>query len=365
MRGLVTISLLVSLCCCLQVNAQEENLALLPATGENLVGTANFEWEDPVRKLMQDSIAGGPRVISVRIWYPCKHETSSLKTTYAPADSRYARVETNSFEGALPISEDAAHPLVLIAPGRGTAGYLYSTIAEDLASHGYIVAVVNMPQIGNVDYADGSRIEPSQQFQTPPGMMGGPYEKVDAFFETPTRMGVLDLHLAVENISRLNSENPAGRFFGKIGMSQIGLFGHSLGGRIAGQFAFEEPRVAAYISMEGIPPRDIRYEGKLEIPVAMLCSSGTWPYARENYFSLIDNRSRTVFMLELEGFGHNSLTDGPYLSPSAYNYTIPPDMGIKVGRELLRRYFNTYLRSGEAFGSQLPANGPVKFQVHE
>ena len=156
-----------------------------------------------------------------------------------------------------------------------------------------------MPQIGYIIYLDGLIIKSSPKFKPLGGMMGGPYEIVDKFFEEPTELGFKDLEFAHQKIVELNKSEPNQRFTNKIDLQAIGIFGHSLGGRIAGRFAVENRNVKAYISMEGIPPRDIRYEGKIDIPIAMLCSSGTWPYAKENYFSLIDNRNSPVFMIEL------------------------------------------------------------------
>jgi hypothetical protein len=243
--------------------------------------------------------------------------------------------------------------LILFCPGRGTERYLYSTLIEDLASNGFIVASVDMPEIGYVIYNDGLIIKPSPEFQPPKGMMAGPYEKVDEFFERPTEIGNQDLYFALKKITELNNSDISNRFNDKVDLQNIGIFGHSLGGRIAGEFASKNENVKAYISMEGVPPRKVRFNGEITIPTVMLCSSGTLPYAIENYNSYTDNRSNTVFMIELIDFGHNSVTDNPYIYPSYFNYAIDATEGLRISRELITGYFRSYLNDENIFTESL------------
>ena len=277
----------------------------------------------------------------------------------------YQKVSTNSYVRTSFSEEIESSNLIIISPGRGTERFLYTTIAEELASHGFVIAAVDMPQIGYVFYQDGMVIKPSSKFKPPRGMMGGPYEKVDTFFEEPTELGFKDLTFAYQKITDLNTSDPNNRFTGKINLNSIGIFGHSLGGRIAGKFAVENKNVKAYISMEGIPPREIRYEGKMNIPVAMLCSSGTWPYAKENYFSLINNRSSPVFMIELIEFGHNSVTDNPYIYPGSFNYKINAKLGLELSRNIVLNYFDSIFYNKKTFSNVLNKMQQIKFKEYE
>ena len=244
-------------------------------------------------------------------------------------------------------------PLVLISPGRGVDHCAYTSIAESLASNGYVVASVGMPEIGFVIFSDGYTCKPNPGFRPSRELMAGPYEKVDEFFETPTKIGKQDLEFALRQIQILNDEDPNGRFTNRIDLQNVGLFGHSLGGRIAGALAAENANIKAYISMEGIAPRQARFEGLLRMPVAMMCSSGTLPYAKENYQTLIDGRKQTVFMVELQKFGHNSVTDLPVISPGRYNYEIDPTTGLLTSVKIVNAFFDAYLANGAPFGETI------------
>lgn len=348
----------------LVIFGQGDAIRLPQPSGIYPVGSMVYEWTDVSRETRLSAHSGDKRTLVVQIWYPAKTDSTATHTPYAPLYDSYPIVETNSY--LRPAFADGADAkLILIAPGRGTQRFAYTTIAEELASHGYVVAAVDMPEIGYVRYTDGLVVRASEQFRPPRGMMGGPYEKVDQFFEVPAQMGYEDLEFAYAQIVVLTEADVNNRFTGMINASEVGVFGHSLGGRIAGKFAVENPNVKAYISMEGIPPRDIRYGGKMKMPVALLCSSGTWPYARENYFSLIDNRSQPVYMLELETFGHNSVTDHPFLFPDRFTYTIDPDLGLHISRKIVLDYFDSIFKSNNGFEQNLSRIEQVKLSVYE
>jgi hypothetical protein len=58
----------------------------------------------------------------------------------------------------------------------------YTIIAEELASNGFVVVSIDFPHIGFVKYSNGVTLAPAAEFKMPPGMLAGPYEKVDEFF---------------------------------------------------------------------------------------------------------------------------------------------------------------------------------------
>lgn len=331
----------------LLVWSQSDSIRLLTPTGRFPVGTISYEWTDTTRNIHITSHSGDKRTICVQLWYPANIDSQSIPAPYSALSKDYRQVTSHSYLRPSFTDQIKQAPLLLFSPGRGTERFLYTTLIEELASHGYIVASVDMPDIGYVLYADGLILTPSTAYKPPRGMMGGPYEKVDQFFEVPTQLGYEDLSFAYHKIAELNAHDPHHRFRDKINLDQLGIFGHSLGGRIAGKFAVEHPHVKAYISMEGIPPRDIRYQGKMTIPIALLCSSGTWPYAKENYFSLIDNRSAPVFMIELPDFGHNSVTDNPFIYPESFGYEIEPGLGLEISRKIVLGYFESIFQAKE------------------
>ena len=344
---------------------QSSPTSLIKPTGKYGVGTVVYEWADETRILPVTTHTSDKRTIIVQLWYPAAINDRSIPAPYSALSPDYRSVKTNTFLRPSYAKDITASKLILIVPGRGTERYLYTTIAEELASHGFTVASIDMPEIGYVIYQDGLTLKPSKEFQTPPGMMAGPYEKVDAFYEKPTEIGYQDLKFALGKIDDLNKADPNGRFKGKLDLSNIGVFGHSLGGRIAGEFAARNKNIRAIATMEGIPPRDVRYRGKIAVPALMLCSSETLPYAIDNYMSLINNRKNVVFMTELIDFGHNSLTDNPYLYPENFKYKVEPKMGLVISRKLLTGFFGSYLTKNADFMKETEGLKGVKITRYD
>ena len=328
---------------------QVDTVQLLKPTGKYPIGTVTYEWIDESREMQIRPDELEKRVLITQVWYPATQDTNYTVAPYSALSSDYRNTQTNSYLRAKLSKKVDTCPLTIIVPGRGTERFLYTTIAEELASNGFIVASIDLPEIGFVLYQDGFVLKPSDEYKPPRGMMAGPYERVDAFFEKPTEIGYQDLLFTINKLSQLNNNDINNRLTNKIDMDNIGVFGHSLGGRIAGELTARYKNVRALATMEGIPPRDVRYEGKIKVPSLMLCSSATLKYAVDNYNSFIDNRKSIVYMAELFDFGHNSLTDNPFIYPSSFNYKIDPSKGLEISCRILTDFFNEYLKGEKGF----------------
>jgi hypothetical protein len=309
------------------------------------VGTSVYEWVDESREMRIRPGFSQKRSVCTQFWYPAKPDSILTKAPYSALSKDYQKTLTHSFLRATIAEELDKAPLIIIVPGRGTERFLYTTIAEELASQGYVIASIDMPEIGFVIYQDGYILYPSDDFKTPSGMMAGPYDRVDAFFEKPTEIGYQDILFAIKMITKLNTKT----FAGKIDLDNIGVFGHSLGGRIAGELTARHEKVRALATMEGIPPRDVRFEGKIVVPSLMLCGSGTLKYALDNYNSFIENRKNIVYMTELVDFGHNSMTDNPFIYPKYFRYKIDSKKALEISRTLLTHFFNESLQGENGF----------------
>jgi DNA-binding PadR family transcriptional regulator len=74
---------------------------------------------------------------------------------------------------------------------------------------------------------------------------------------------------AVDELERLNASGPSGRFFGRLDMQRIGVFGYSLGGATALQFCHDDSRCKASIDVDGAPLGSVIRED-LSLPVLFL-----------------------------------------------------------------------------------------------
>ena len=339
--------LLISLTVVSSVNAQQEIGFVIPApTGVNPVGSILWHWVDDER---QESFASQPnqrREITVQAWYPAAN-TNAAQSPYAPYYQDWRNVKGVSQAEPMPTQGDELFPVIVMSPGRGMPSHFYTSIAEDLASHGYFVAAINSPYIGRVAYPNGQVIHTSDQFDIPFETLIGPYEEVDKFFAEATQLGADDIRFALSKLQALNSNDPSARFTNRLDFTRLGAFGHSLGGRIIGEVVATDDRFLAYASMEGVPPRVARKAG-LDAAVLMLLSSDLPDIAQPNIRDVIAERRNDVYILTLQGYGHNSVTDLPLINPEEATYDVNFGEGMNTIRTILNLFYEDHLRSTRA-----------------
>ena len=122
-------------------------------TGKYAVGTNLFYWTDLTRK---DPETNKPRELVVQVWYPAEGKMGSLTAPYTyegladfkkdEADATKEKIDlirTHAISDALPVSEKGTlYPLIVFGHGYGMSRGQYSFFCEEIASHGYIVAMV-------------------------------------------------------------------------------------------------------------------------------------------------------------------------------------------------------------------------------
>jgi predicted dienelactone hydrolase len=72
-----------------------------------------------------------------------------------------------------------------------------------------------------------------------------------------------DMGFALDQLQWLNASGPSERFFGRLDMERIGVFGHSLGGVTTLQFCHDDARCKAGIDLAGAPLGSVIIEGLL------------------------------------------------------------------------------------------------------
>lgn len=233
---------------------------------------------------------------------------------------------------------EQVQPLITLCPGRGTAAASYSQLAEALVARGLAVLAVDIPHVGRVAYSDGSTVLPSDAFRPSFELITGPYEKVDQFFEPAVDIGMAAWKLALQ---RLESEKPE-----SVSLEIMGAVGHSLGGRICGALVAHDRRFVAYATMEGVPPRSVRRAGMKAASLQMYSSELPEDMALPNIRELYDNARGPSVLVRLEGFGHNSITDGPLKLPDSYGYGVDPARAHRIYAALIGGFLES------AFGDQ-------------
>jgi predicted dienelactone hydrolase len=135
----------------------------------------------------------------------------------------------------------------------------YTSLAEDLASHGYVVVGFDAPYRSFVVvFPDGRVITRAPQNNA--DLVGGLVEK-EQLAKKLVQAWSADMGFALDQLERLNASDPSGRFLGRLDMQRVGVFGHSLGGATALQFCHDDSRCKAGIDVDGAPFGSVIVEG--------------------------------------------------------------------------------------------------------
>ena len=126
--------------------------------------------------------------------------------------------------------------------GVGALATDYTTIAEDLASQGYVVVGADAPYTTTVvAFPDGRVIH-----KTPQGSPGG--QEISA--NKVINLWSSDTRFILDKLTYLNEKDPSGIFKGKLDMQAVGIVGHSFGGATAAEACRDDPRFKAGIDMD-------------------------------------------------------------------------------------------------------------------
>jgi dienelactone hydrolase len=228
-------------------------LSLLRPTGPHQVGATSLYLKDTSRPDPWVP-AINSRELMVTVWYPtdARHGTpvpymtpteselflAGKHATTVPPDV-LSTVRTNAYRDAKPAGRAHSLPLVVLSPGYTEPRTTLSGLAEDLASHGYVVVGIDHTyETYAVTFPDG-RIAPCAACDL---------VENDAFFTKLHQGRAADVSFVLD---RLTGRHPAWRGGRLIDTSRIGMSGHSAGGAAAILTMRRDPRVRAGIDMDG------------------------------------------------------------------------------------------------------------------
>jgi len=281
MAGIAGLALLVLL-----IWVEHKRATTLPEpAGPYAVGRVSYEWVNAAESDPLAPAAGAKREVVAWIWYPAKVTASSQPAEYMPAAwraalSKYvgpvmgmltrdmAKVHAHSFADAEVLGAQQVYPVVLMRAGLGALSTDYTTLAEDLASHGYVVVGFDAPyRTVTVVFSDGRVVtrRPEDNLETLSS------EAAEKLAERLLVLWCDDAKFVTDQLERLNQGEGDGRFRGRLDLERLGMFGHSFGGAQAAEFCHEDARCKAGIDIDGRPFGKVVEEG-LKRPFLFLMS---------------------------------------------------------------------------------------------
>jgi hypothetical protein len=162
---------------------------------------------------------------------------------------RLKRMRVYSREGVALARGRERFPVLIFAPGGGIKTLVYTTLLEDLASHGYVVAAIEPPYNA-----------PAMQF--PGGKTIGRLTQAERGWERPRNRDEFvriyqeqvvhwarDMSFVLDRLAALDKGD--GLFARRLDLNRVGAFGHSRGGQVSGTVRLLDARFRGGINIDG------------------------------------------------------------------------------------------------------------------
>src|ERR1700676_1790056 len=355
-------------------------ITLPEPTGHFTVGRTTYAW---VNNAETDELAPSPgakREVVVWIWYPSAAGTSAAPAEYLPAPWRTAidqqsgvlmskfltrdlsLVRTHSTSDPDVSPEQRSYPVVIMRAGGGALTTDFTTLAEDLASHGYIVVGFDAP------YRTGIFVFPDKHVVARPSA-NDPEDlspdQAERLINRLLPMWTSDTKFVVSQLEQLNSADSSGTFTGRLDMQRLGMFGHSFGGATSLQFCHDDSRCKAGIDIDGAPYGSVVQEG-LKQPFMFILSEHSREPAdppsqqiHANFQSIYDRLPNRRLFITIRGANHFSFSDQMLLKSRFVIGmlrrlgfgSLEGRRGLAITTEYVHTFFDVYLK-GEP-GSKL------------
>jgi dienelactone hydrolase len=354
-------------------------------TGQHAVGRLSYDWVDATRTEIY-AAKEARRELVVFVWYPARGRATEL-APYLPqawkpvADFlgiNVADLRSHALPDAAVAADDPAYPVLLLSPS-GFPPLLLSAIAEELASHGFIVVGVNHTyETAVTAFADG-RVVPMN-----PAALGGALGPQTGSYDDVFRQRALvceykaaDLVSVANQLERLNGD-PAEHLAGRLDLERFAALGHSFGGNAALEWCRKDRRCRAAVNLDGALWSEVGRVGLDGPALQVLAEHGEFAITAEDAvkagaaptvawfeaekavtfggWRTVQQRAHPAYTAQIGGATHVSFMDVPFLPvtdasivKAALDATkIQPQRMWRITCDLLLAFFARHLNGAAA-----------------
>ena len=378
-RGIAGLLVLVIAVIAIAVIAWSRGLVHFPPlTGQYPVGKVDYYLLDESRPEIFSEAPDDLRELMVTIYYPADvpegaspapFTEGALKTAFADVTRLPGfvldTIRSRSFTNVAIASSTARFPVLIFSPGMGFMPLLYTPTLEEVASQGYIVVALSHPYSTSATiFPDGRVIKSTAEFGSRAlSQITATAVNEDEFAAVVNQIGDVwtgDIRFTLDQLERMNAEDPF--LTGRLDLSRVGVFGHSMGGGAAVEALHDDPRFLAAINMDGTLIGDSAWEGinrpvmlmlsaeQASLTTDMLIQAGA---AAENAEFIVARGEMTVqsvyengapgYLFVLDGSKHVTYTTGGALA-AAFSFA-PADAFGSIPVERANHIINAYIVS--------------------
>src|SRR5438876_8083595 len=206
------------------------SVTLPTPTGSFAVGRATYDWADEPTLDSLAPVPGAKRELLVWIWYPsATGQPAALPDDYLPAAPRaeverardgvmgfltrdLSRVHAHAMRNSDVSPQQPSYPVVILRAGASAEVWNYSSLAEDLASHGYVVVGFDAPYRTNVVVFPDGRVMGRRPDDNPELCLAMTGEEQVHCVNRLLTAWTADIVFVLDRLERLNASDESGRF---------------------------------------------------------------------------------------------------------------------------------------------------------
>jgi hypothetical protein len=325
---------------------------LPPLTGPYGVGVKDMHLIDESR--FEDFTPDDPddfREMMIQIWYPVDKEIVKPRVEYmdhltfawlkgrSPVplitipDNAYLFVRPHGRDEISISKDEKMYPVIIFSHGYDGVYQIYTSLIEDIVSHGFIIVSINHPYISGITVFPDDRII---------------YVSRDLIGDIGIRSVVGDVKFTLDIIVEMNNSDP--NFKGCFDLSKVGMYGHSFGGAATSICCYEDDRFLCGLTLDGVFYIDQIPDG-LDKPFCLMLAGNR--FNDKNVQEVWNQLNSDGYKVEIIGSTHYGFTDVgvllnhlvPLIPPNILGFgTIEPKRHVNITRTFELVFFEVYLK---------------------
>jgi len=348
-------------------------------TGKHSVGSQYIHL-----KTSQDEIitakTDDKRELMIKVWYPAQLNNEATEFYLNEGDrmgfaSKYGLpkstfnyldyVKTHTYVN--PSVEKGQFPILIFSHGSYSDASGYYALLEEIASQGYIVLNINHTyessgslfpdgeiklynseydrKHNNQEMADmvWDAMQNYNESKTPEEQYAASEDLIRNYIAADiSNRWSKDISMVIDELAKWNKSTFLANH---IAISKIGVFGHSQGGSAAGRALFDDDRIKAGISVDGIQWGKM-IDTMMTKPFMLISSDWDASHPDFNKHIFRNGSNSDFYNSKLLNSGHSSFMDIPLMINLSYINeagSINPTKGFEITSEMILQFFDMYL----------------------